>query len=317
MAGNISQPGIGAGGGGGLQVTHYTTAGAHNWSKPTNCVAVQVILIGAGGGGGGGARNTVCGQPRGGGCGSSISMHWFRASDLPASVPLVVGAGGAGGAGGAVTNSNGSPGTDGGLSSFNGEISAPGGFAGRGEGNGGSNTVDGPIGLDAQGGGTVTPTKPCNPTFDAPLVMPGLPAPKYGPASGGTASGFPCNDSSGCTTANGGDPGQIGGGTGNLSSLGLVGGAGGAGAINGNAVAGNVPPVAPPLGTPACGGGGGGATANIDGLGAGGNGGAGGAPGGGGGEGGMRLGSGSGGGSGNGGTGGVGGDGYVGVYAYF
>lgn len=87
-----------------------------SWDKPSGATWVYVEAI-AGGASGYGGTNAI-GQ--GGGGGAFVS-GWFRASDLPASVAVVVGAGGPSKQGGALASNNG------GSSSFGSYLTAPGG----------------------------------------------------------------------------------------------------------------------------------------------------------------------------------------------
>jgi hypothetical protein len=93
----------------------FTTIGTTTWTKPTGAKFVYVICIGAGGGGGGGAAGTVSTLNTGGcgGGGGSVVSKFITASDLPASVPVVVGSGGTGGVGtSAALGNNGNQGSN-------------------------------------------------------------------------------------------------------------------------------------------------------------------------------------------------------------
>ena len=81
------------------------TSGSGNWSKPTGCSVIRVILVGGGGGGGGG-RGGASSTARiggGGGGGGAYVEKTFLADDLDSTVAYVVGEGGAAGVGGTHT----------------------------------------------------------------------------------------------------------------------------------------------------------------------------------------------------------------------
>jgi len=109
----------------GTDVQSYTTAGTHTWTKPTGCKSVRMIVIGGGGGGGSGhAHATGNKGGGGGGGGAGITEITYRASDLPATLTVSVGAGGAGGAGVAAPN-DGNPGVAGTVSRVYQTLAAP------------------------------------------------------------------------------------------------------------------------------------------------------------------------------------------------
>lgn len=104
------------------------------WTKPANAATVEVMVISGGSGGGSGRRGasgTVCG---GGGGGSSgvIIRNTFDATDLGATVSIVIGAGGNGGAAVTVDGTNGNVGSTGGQTVFGAHLVAPGGSGGAG-----------------------------------------------------------------------------------------------------------------------------------------------------------------------------------------
>ena len=67
----------------------YTTAGAHNWTRPANAVFATGVLVG-GGAGGTGVRTL----PGGGGGAGQVSPFMLPLNELPASLTINVGAGG-------------------------------------------------------------------------------------------------------------------------------------------------------------------------------------------------------------------------------
>lgn len=110
----------------------FTASGT--WTKPAWATTVEVILIGGGGGGGSG-RKGAAGTARTGGSGGGgggVSNDKLRASDLPATVGITVGAGGAGGASQTLYSTNGIAGSDGGTTAFGSYLYASGGGGGGG-----------------------------------------------------------------------------------------------------------------------------------------------------------------------------------------
>lgn len=119
------------------QVDIYdSTSEQSTWTKPSWAQSVTVIAIGGGGGGGAGSTSSNTAWFKsggGGGAGGEIVWNTYRASDLPSSVSIQVGAGGSGGAGDNL------PGNQGGNSRFGSAnetsytvLCAQGGFPGRG-----------------------------------------------------------------------------------------------------------------------------------------------------------------------------------------
>ena len=88
------------------QIERRSFSANETWVKPAGASWVEILLVGGGAGGAGGLSNT---GGKGGESGEWVSAR-FRASDLPASLDVVIGAGGAGGnnAGGATYVTDGS-----------------------------------------------------------------------------------------------------------------------------------------------------------------------------------------------------------------
>lgn len=108
--------------------TQTYTTGSNTWTKPAGANFVTVVCIG-GGGGGGAAANNETGNGASGGGGASFVTKTFKASDLPSTVTVTVGAGGTAG------TSVGANGTAGGNSTFGTFLTGYGGGAGAGGGN--------------------------------------------------------------------------------------------------------------------------------------------------------------------------------------
>ena len=105
------------------------------WAKPANLKSAYVELCGGGGQAGSGRRGAAssvrCGG--GGGAGGAVTRGVFTNTDLPATLNITVGAGGSsGGASITVDNTNGNPGANGGDTTFDSLLSAPGGGGGGG-----------------------------------------------------------------------------------------------------------------------------------------------------------------------------------------
>lgn len=117
-------PGAGGGGGGSSPiVTIFSASGTY--SNPQTGI-IRVILIGAGTGGGAGRRGAAGTNRFGGGSASSAaySIGTFVAADLPASIPVWVGAGGIGASAVSSDNTNGVGGGQGGSTIFGGNSSS-------------------------------------------------------------------------------------------------------------------------------------------------------------------------------------------------
>lgn len=119
-------------------------AASGTWTKPASVSVVMVELWAAGGGGGSGRRGaaSTARYGGGGGGGGGKITRLFRASDLPATVTVTIGAGGAGAGGRTSNDTSGGSGTTGGNSTFGTLATAYGGVGGLGgtatDGSGGS-----------------------------------------------------------------------------------------------------------------------------------------------------------------------------------
>lgn len=102
------------------QINVYTSAmGATVWTKPSWAVTVTVYCI-SGGAGGGSGRKGAAGTVRcggGGAGGGGLSFADYAASDLPSTLTATAGAGGAGGVSVTASDTNGSNGVAGAVSS--------------------------------------------------------------------------------------------------------------------------------------------------------------------------------------------------------
>lgn len=109
------------------------------WTKPAGLREIIVVAVGAGGGGGSGRRGAAGQSRSGGGGGGGGAIVWRRigANELPGTVAVTIGAGGLGGPSVTTANTNGSPGSIGGDSSFGDMAIAKGGGAGGGGSTGG------------------------------------------------------------------------------------------------------------------------------------------------------------------------------------
>jgi len=132
------------------------------WTKPSSATFVMVEALGAGGGGGSGrsgSSGTDIWAGTGGG-GGAYAYRIFKASDLPSSVLVTVGAGGAGGASITASDTNGSNGVAGGNSQFGQFLIAyrgDAGLAGSAASDGGiGGGVLGTNGVPVNDGGNVT-----------------------------------------------------------------------------------------------------------------------------------------------------------------
>lgn len=110
------------GGGGGMTVTIFTSSGT--FTNPQTGT-LRFTIIGGGGGGGAGRRGAAGTQRTGGGGGGggAWAVSTFMAAELPASIPIWVGANGVGGANNTTNDTNGAAGTSGGNSLVGGTAS--------------------------------------------------------------------------------------------------------------------------------------------------------------------------------------------------
>lgn len=178
------------------------------WRKPFSARMVTVQAIGGGAGGGGGRQRAAgtLGTGGTGGGGGCVQIGHFNADLLPATVTVTVGQQGNGGAGGPANSTDGSPGTQGGLSTFGNFIRAGGGGGGQGGG-----VIDKPGG---GGGGALTSGSGIN-----------------GGTPNSAVAGISGQGPNGVSAANG-QAGEWGGGSGGgVSGVGATAGAGG-GSIN-------------------------------------------------------------------------------------
>ena len=111
----------------GADVQEFTSSGS--WVKPAGKSAVYVFAIGGGGGGNGGAKAGSGDSALGGsgGNGAGDAKVFFRASALPGTVTVTIGAGGAGGTARTTTGTQ-VNGAVGGTTTFGTAVTAIGGF---------------------------------------------------------------------------------------------------------------------------------------------------------------------------------------------
>ena len=132
--------------------TEFTSSGTY--TKDPGASFIMVEAWGAGGGGGSGQYNATRSAGHGGG-GGAYTMRVFKASDVPSSVAVAIGAGGAGGPA-RTTAGSGSYGSPGGNTTFGSLLTA---YGGTGGGNGTTYTYSyGPGGgaLSADGAPNIT-----------------------------------------------------------------------------------------------------------------------------------------------------------------
>jgi hypothetical protein len=108
--------------------TEFTSSGTY--TKDPSASFIMVEAWGAGGGGGSGKYNATRAGGRGGG-GGAYTMRVFKASDVPSSVAVAIGAGGAGGAA-KTTAGDGNYGNNGGNTTFGSLLTAYGGTGAEG-----------------------------------------------------------------------------------------------------------------------------------------------------------------------------------------
>ena len=168
------------------------------WSKPANCVFVEVICV-AGGSGGGSGRRGATSSPRGGGGGGAaggVTVMTWEASQLGSSETVTIGAGGAGGGTIGTNDTNGANGTQGGDTFFGGTTaanskqmaSASSGVLGGGRG--GSNVqVNGGVGVTTLGSFLQFYGADGGAGSTGPATVFAGSVPAWGPGAGGGAGG--------------------------------------------------------------------------------------------------------------------------------
>ena len=217
----------------GLVANYQQFTASGTWNKPSGISFVYVECVGGGGGGGGGGTGAYTYNGGGGGGGGAKNYRLFRASNLPASVPITVGAGGTGGGAGTA-------GSTGGYSAFGPYLKAYGGGGGGPGGYGvysgsSQSTSGGGGGGTASSGGTGSLSTNANSRGGAPRLL------DYG-------------------SYNVGYRGIAGGGAAALDTIGYEAeyGGGSGGGSSSNFTGGNPNPAPPPGGGSMYGGGGGG-----------------------------------------------------------
>ena len=138
-------------GSGQTRVDVFTTSGP--WSKPAWARRIEIFALGGGGGGGAGRRGIAASVRCGGGGGGAGGMgtDTFLASDIGATLTVVVGAGGSGAAAVAINDTNGGNGASGGNSTVaDGALNL---LVGLGGGGGGGGTAT--AGASGNGGTTL------------------------------------------------------------------------------------------------------------------------------------------------------------------
>ena len=200
-----------SGGGSTTQVDTYTTTGSVlTWTKPAGAKAIEIIAHGAGGGGGGGAGNAsaVLRNGGGGGGGGACTKIVYEASQVPASLYVIVGLAGTGGA----SQVAGVAGTNSTVASNNTNPPTIGVFARAGGGGGG-----GPGGITDNGGGGGGGTGGAGATSASTATsVGGAPAVAYTNAAVGGQGG-----GGGHTQNNGGGRAEYGGGGGGNGRINL------------------------------------------------------------------------------------------------
>jgi hypothetical protein len=258
-------------GGGGANIQSFRTPGSFTWTKPSSGTVTRVFMLGGGGGGGSGRKGANTSTRLGGAGGGSggYGEALLVTALLPATMPVVVGAGGAGGT--AVTASD----TDGVAGVAGGECTVGSPYllwtGGGNGGGGGTNSTN----AGGTGGQAVTQSGSAGGASSGTLGIAGtLSAHTSGGGGGGGATGAANPGGNGGALRRqsvGNAGGAIGAaGTSEVTVPGATGGAGAGGggsSITGNAGAGGA-------GAIGSGGGGGGAAENgVGNSGAGGKGG--------------------------------------------
>lgn len=215
--------------GGGLNgvYDYQVFTGSGTWTKPTNILGTEMVVVEAWGAGGGGGSSGATGSPGGGGGGGggACIIGYFRTSDLTSTVTVTVGTGAASSVGGNTT--------------FGTFLTAYGGGAGQNEsgannnspgGGGGGELSVGAVGnSDTTGGTGGNPAGSASTASNAGFGGAGGGTSVGGAAAygGGGGGGFTGASNAGGASVCGGG-GGAGGGTSASGGTSVLGGAGGA-----------------------------------------------------------------------------------------
>lgn len=132
----------------GLNVTFQYFTSNGTYTKPSNAKYITLIAFSGGGGGGSGRRGAASSVRTGGGggAGSNYVMYEVPAAAVPATVPIIVGSGGSGGAAVTTNDTNGNPGSQGGVSQIGSGNYALGILGGNGGSGGNASNASGGVG---------------------------------------------------------------------------------------------------------------------------------------------------------------------------